>query len=271
MRRGVRDLARCVAAISLVIGVAACGGGEAGTLTVRRRHDRDHSNGCWASRPGRNGDRCRGLSNGSASIVDRLGPDAAFAAVVLALDAGYGADQIAQHASVLTSEGTIPGVAPTGAPTGVFATATAPAQGLRLAAEKTPAQALANLKAKAYDEDTVETLLGTVLFLAGVGYSAEQILEGLIFGEQRYARTAMQGLEGEGLDYTRCIVLAEQDGTLITPAGPSTVERSGWELCRRHQEPLGGPGRDQRHMGRGRAATRRRIQRPWTSRRRHRP
>lgn len=227
MRRGARTLTRCLAAISLVISVAACGGGsgdadrEATTIAPTATN---------AELPAPNETVIDAeVSATVRAIVDRLGPDAAFSAVVLALDAGYGADQIAQHAGALTSDGTIPGTAPLGRPSGVFATATA--QGLRRAAEHTPAQALANLKAKAYDEDTVETLLGTVLLLAGTGYSAEQILEGLLFGEQRYARTALDpGPEGGGARYERCILLAEQDGTLIVPAGPSTVYGKA-ELC----------------------------------------
>lgn len=211
MPRGVRKLARCTAVFGLVIGVAACGGdSEVGSPATT---DATTATNAALPVPDETVIDAEVMATVGV-IVDRLGPDPAFAAVVIALDAGYAADQIAQHASVLTPQGTIPDVAPTATPTGVFATANG--QGLRRSAEKTPAQALANLQAKAYDRDTVDTLIGTVLSLSGTGYSAEQIIEGLVFGEQRFALAAVDGIE-------RCILLAERDGTVIIPAGPPTL------------------------------------------------
>jgi hypothetical protein len=178
----------------------------------------------------------------SRDIVDRFGPDDAFAAVVLALDAGYGADQIAEHANTITPDGTIPGVAPSGPASGVFASALgdvsamAAPPGLRLAAEPTPADLLDTLTVKAErgevltgppsslamdDKEMGEAFIGAILFLASIGYSFDQVVEGLIFGDLHMSYA-----------YERdCILLAEGDGTVITPAGPPSPGNLGAEDC----------------------------------------
>ncbi len=186
-------------------------------------------------------------------IVERLGPEAGFGAVVLALDAGYGTDQLAEHATVLTEDGTIPGVAPSGPASGVFTGATAlgeeSAQAvrvvLRLDDEPTPADFLTILNAKAdrgeiltgrpaaldmNERDTVEAFVGAILALVEVGYSFDQVVEGLYLGEQRHVTYDDEDF-GEGM---RCILLAESDGTVITPTGKPVPGHHAARWCNEH-------------------------------------
>ncbi len=187
-------------------------------------------------------------------IVDRLGPNDAFAAVVLALDAGYGADQIAEHVAAIARDGTIPGVAPSGPSGGVFAQARgeplvlAAPEGLPLAAELTPADFLDVLNSKAdrgqvltgppaalemNKRETVEAFIGAIVALTEIGYSLEQIVEGLVFGEQRLATFTWteDRILGKRDVFDDCIVLAERDGTLIAPSSAPVSDYPGSEAC----------------------------------------
>lgn len=188
-----------------------------------------------------------GAMQTARAIVDRLGPDAAFAAVVLALDAGYEVDQIAEHVSVLTVDGVIPDVVPAGVAAGVFTTADRAGEdaasgaplgfrGVAAPSEPTPGAFLDTLSDKASrgailtgppaqhvdDAGDVAAFIGALLYLKDIGYSFDQIVEGLYFGEVH-----LTYVDWEEEDDNECILLVERDGTVTLPAG-SPAEGNIW-------------------------------------------
>jgi hypothetical protein len=178
-----------------------------------------------------------------AAVVDRLGPEDGFAAVVLALDHGYDVAQVVNGAASVAPDGTIAGVTPSGPAPGLF-TESAEAFGgalivaagpvvLAAAEEVTIDDFSAVLRrnfdersslsthpvaetVSAEDEDraTVEAMIGGILALVDVGYTLDQIVEGLVLGELHFAAALDPEFDKQD---NICIVLASNDGTVIAP------------------------------------------------------
>ncbi len=215
-RQRRRDLGCLVACVALVL--AACGG-EADTDTMETI---DPAAGSPETSVGYEEAIDPDVLALAQEIGDRLGRDDGFAAVVGALDAGYRVVQIRSGASDLQADGTISGVAPEEAARGVFAAGTGDIGGMTVlaaavdvfvAAKVSPQDLHAALERKEKGE-LFEGFLGAVVALVDVGYSLEQIVDGLVFGEARLATIVDPD---NSYDNEECIVLAERDGTLIAP------------------------------------------------------
>jgi hypothetical protein len=246
-----------VALLAVVVSavMVGCGSSDSGSLIDRPSGTTDAPVGTEtdAGLPGSDGSAVDGdeLAVGidpevmavAATIVDHVGPEDAFEAVVLALDAGYGVDQIAAASSTLEADGTIPGVLPENPAEGVFAASAVGSTGFGVVLAVSPGvaadpeitaledkidnsvSALGLLEPMSEEEEEeAEARVGLILALAGMGYSMEQIVEGLVFGEQRYGMFSALGTVEAALEVDsdeplfKCPVLAEMDGTLVTPA-----------------------------------------------------
>ena len=188
-------------------------------------------------------------------VVDRLGPDAAFAAVVLALERGYTTEQVIAAAASIEPHGAIPTVDPENDQAVIFFAwsggalrgAQVLAAGVFAAGESvTPDEFLEAMRGRfeptdfLTDQPTVEeTLLleseMTELFIAGilalvdVGYSLEQVVEGIVFGELRWG---VGRVESNVRDRYACSVLANEAGELIMPKRSAPAHVRDSERCR---------------------------------------
>lgn len=167
-----------------------------------------------------------GVMTVAQTIVARLGPGRGFDAVALALDAGYGVGQIADGGAVLKAEGTIPGVEPSGARSGLFAllfdngVVLAAGAGFLLAG----GDDLEFLRARfrtassasgAESEEAISAfMVGALLHLVAAGYSLDQIVEGIVFQEVRLTSWNPYSWNSD----FACFALAADDGTLVAPA-----------------------------------------------------
>jgi len=146
------------------------------------------------------------------SAIGELGPEGAFRAVLFALDDGYDANQITDGMAngSLGSDGSIAGVAPSGAPFGLIDRSGSSAYGddvviLAAGADLVMAQGqvsaqevktnflpdLASLfgidaederKRSELSREAGKAIIGTLMVLAGAGYSFDQLVEHLVFG-----------------------------------------------------------------------------------------
>lgn len=244
----VRDLGCLTVCLALVLG--ACGGGDTDTGEAETPSTAVADTTAEVSLDAE-------ATDAATTIVDRLGPAEALDAVLLALDAGYGPDQIMDGGAVLEADGMIPGVEPDGPVQGVFADGPVAVGGLRgvwaaslgpvliaVADEEAPTvQSIADELERDFDlggrivggtEETLSeterentaAMVGALLILIDTGYSLEQIIEGVVFGEYRWALGSTSGADERS---AQCIVLASSDGTLVTPANraPESALPSG--------------------------------------------
>jgi hypothetical protein len=197
----------------------------------------------------------------SDALTSSLGAEEAAVAVVLALDHGYSFRQLMDAAGQgrLGTDGTIPGVDPEygayglltdGSTTAANASATVAPQAVpavRLIAALPPhnllmltAKELIKVAADALDrmfsspleaegdEEPTRlglTTIGLLLQLSSMGYSFEQIVDGILFGELTLLKPAPEEFNSMCLSLTEF----ESEGSLvaITPASPPASEASG--------------------------------------------
>lgn len=194
----------------------------------------------------------------AATIVDRLGPDEGFAAAVEALDQGYSVDQIMNGADTIEPNGSVPGVGPAGAPLDVVAwSGDASGETIYLAAETlaaAPNPSAEELQAalnrhfeptaaltdgptqddiELAEKEAAEALITGILGLVDVGYTLDQIIEGVFFGEQRWSIGRVDNEGQGGRDRFICSVLASDDGTLVVPRHPAPAYAYESKACRR--------------------------------------
>jgi len=112
MRSGIRNLARCVAAISLVVGVAACGGGSGDDAAEETDAETDAAS--------QEEEAAAKVDASAETLVARWGGEGAFFVVVRANDLGYRTQQVVDAADTIAADGTIPGVAPESDPLGML-------------------------------------------------------------------------------------------------------------------------------------------------------
>lgn len=189
----------------------------------------------------------------SDSLVAALGVDEATTAVVLALDSGYSFDQLtaAAAAGTLSTDGTISGVDPVydtyglivnSSPSATDVSATGEPRAVHAilltralaAADSDPVPQNAfirNLNDRANDffspreaerqqEERGRFVIAMLYHLSSLGYSFEQIVDGIVFGEIHWFKPTQPGADGE--DVQPCIGLSRigSDDSLvaITPA-----------------------------------------------------
>ena len=138
-----------------------------------------------------------GLRAGAELLADRWGDEGAFLVVLAALDLGYVVDQIsaAIEAGLLGSDGSVVGVEPAGEPSGRLSPLVTGLRRMATASEDIPEDAfIASINKSAsevfaagrrqIDSQQVEELMvGILLHLAARGYSPEQIVTGIVFGQ----------------------------------------------------------------------------------------
>lgn len=175
----------------------------------------------------------------SDSLVTALGVEEATAAVVLALDSGYSFEQLtaAATAGTLSTDGTISGVDPAHDTYGLIANEGPPAADVSATAEHQVVPAILLTRAiAAADSDLVPQndfirdlndrandffapreaerrqeergrfVIAMLYHLSSLGYSFEQIVDGIVFGEIHWLRPTQPGTDGQ--DVQPCIALS---------------------------------------------------------------
>lgn len=192
------------------------------------------------------------------AIAAKLGAEAGFAAVVLALDAGYSLQQIVDAGleGTLQASGVIEGVSPESPPfgliearvensgalvvtgTGVSGAALAIAGDIadRLAQADEPGISIDDFRERLTvstesvleREERLKTplfFISIVLELAAVGYSIPQIVEAVVSGGSPWPGEAPELFSSAG---TPCWALRSSDGTVVKPESEPVGESSGW-------------------------------------------
>ena len=242
MRRGVRNLARGVAAISLVIGVAACGSGSG--------DDAAEETAVGIDAASQEEEAAARVNASVETLVARWGGEGAFFAVVRANDLGYRTQQVVDTADTIAADGTIPGVSPEGDPLGMLtelpggeqqsmapiAMPVAAAGPADAAGDDTPQNAYIGFvdhtmaemftagqeavnRLEASDMANANLELGviiTVQKLGMQGYSAPQIMEAILLFDREV-------VEGSSLESNCRIAIRSGDGWL-RPAFPPARE-----------------------------------------------
>lgn len=183
------------------------------------------------------------------TLVGRWDDRLAFFAVVAAFDAGYSADQVVAAADTLTADGTIPGIAPEGSPSGLLTPlpsgdaaalpdGVAAPRRLVAAGTETPQdrfvafvgsslgevfdnarghlhalaarERLAGVVAELRDAGFVDYVVGLTILLRASGYRTEEIVEAITLGTFDAAVTSNGG---------SCIVIPDDEGRPTRPTG----------------------------------------------------
>ena len=243
MRHGARTLTRCVTAVSLVIGVAACGGGSG--------DDAAEETGAGIDAASPEEVAAAKVDASSEVLVARWGGEGAFFVVVWANDLGYRTQQIVDAAESIAADGTIPGVAPEGEPLGMLTelpagepqsmapiaipvAAAGPADG---AGDDTPQNAYIGSydrtldevftagqeavdRAEARDEDEALLELGVIVLVQKLGmqgYSAPQIIEAILL----FDREVFKGASSLS---SNCLIAIRSGDRWLKPAFPPAQE-----------------------------------------------
>ena len=184
------------------------------------------------------------------SAIGELGPEGAFTAVLFAMDDGYDANQITDGMAngSLGSDGSIAGVAPSGAPFGLIDRSGSSAYGddvviLAAGADLVLAQGqvsvqdvktnflpdLAGLfgidaederKRSELSRNAGKAIIGTLMVLAGAGYSFDQLVEHLVFGSDAIVVKPSGGGICPTIDGADALVAPARNPDYLEPGHP---------------------------------------------------
>ncbi len=181
--------------------------------------------------------------------IDDLGPDGAVAAVVFALDDGYNSGQIvaAMADGTLGSDGSIPGVAATFPPSNLIDRSGPSAYGDVLVLAAGPDLMLAQTSSSTRDVKTNflpdlaatfgidaeaerarpelsraygTALIGTLMILAGAGYSFDQLVEHIVFGSDAIVVKPNAGGICPTIDGADALVAPARNPDYLEPGHP---------------------------------------------------
>jgi len=234
MRGGVRGAVRCVAVFALAAGAVACGGSDddAADTETESVAVEEIAVSVLAD------PEVIGLVE---VIAGDVGDDMVFEAVALALDRGYSVEQLSEvgGTGAVSADGVIVGVDPVGESFGVLLVDDAVASFGRTADATVPVEDLAEAIAPVHDDfnwrvDLDEdlqnnvVLAGVLVTLVEMGYSFDQVVEGVVFGELsvRYATELKSYTTGSELVGIGCVTLADGTGSVVVPSRdpvPGTV------------------------------------------------
>ncbi len=160
------------------------------------------------------------------AVAAEVGDEAVFDAVALAVDRGYAVIQLADAVGTgaISADGTIAGVEPTGEPYGLLVPDTAAVQSLRAPPPSaTTTTELAGAVEAAFEEFDLsmdnKVLTGVLVTLVEMGYSLDQIVEGLVLGELtvRYSTEYESYTNGRDLVVVKCLALVDSAGEVVAP------------------------------------------------------
>jgi len=159
------------------------------------------------------------------AVAGDVGDAAVFEAVAVAVDRGYAVVQLADAAGTgaISADGTIDGVAPTGEPYGLLVAAGGSVQSLRTPPPPVTTTEFAGAVEAAFEEFDLSTdnrlLAAVVMTLVEMGYSLDQIVEGLVLGELtvRYSTDYKSYTNGRDLVIVKCLALVDAAGEVVAP------------------------------------------------------
>lgn len=227
MRLRLRRAAHCAAAVGMAVAAVACGGSSdepAVDTEVEAELVVQIAGAVLADAE---------MIGPVEALAGDVGEDLVFEAVALALDRGYSVGQLSEAAGAGTVavDGVIVGADPDGDPFGFLVASEMEAQSFGRAADLpvTPGD-LADAVSPVHpdfdwrvdlDDDAVDNvvLAGVLMTLVEMGYSFDQVVEGVVFGELsvRYATDRKSYSTGSELVALGCLSLADGTGSVVVP------------------------------------------------------